>query len=248
MDRLHFKAKDPVDATRIGLTQMVNTVVNGMPFAPNAFVEGRSIPAGHAGAGSHIDRPSKSSSPFYGMPDPGPTNPPSLTAEWGAHHRFLGALQHRDATLFDEPSKVDTGPNSSQLFETAALAVAGHQKGTFYGSVRWGWHSDASGSVTLEPLSVASVGVPSDAFRQSAVLWNASTTPAGEDTTDLPIAAGSTNALMPSAMSDEQISDRLQQILLELSAATSTGQMTETLEFERQALEKEQLSRQMGHP
>ena len=245
MDRLHFKAKDPVDASRIGLTQMVNTIVNGVAFAPNAFTEGRSIPAGQPDAGSHIDRPPKSSRPYYGMDASGP---PSLTAQWGSHHKFLGIPQHRDATLFDEPRKLDTGPNSSQLFETSALAVEGHQKGTFYGSVRWGWRSDASNKVTLEPLSVVSVGVPSATFKQSATLWNASKTSTGNDTVDLPIAAGSTSALVPSVMTDEQISGRLQQIAQELLVAVQTGQTTETLEFERQALEKEQRLHQMRQP
>ena len=193
---LHFKAKDPVDATRIGLTQMVNTVFNGVPLHSHFLEESRSIPAGQPDAGSHIDRLPKYSLPYFGA-----TNlnaPLSPKNQWGQHSRFLGLRQHSDAVLFDEPTVANPGPNSSQLFETAAIAVAGKQKDTFYGSVRWGWRTDANNKFTREPLSVVSDGVPSESFKESARLWNASKTSTGQETVDLPIPAGSESAQMPS--------------------------------------------------
>jgi hypothetical protein len=262
MDRLHFKAEDPVDATKIGLTQMVNSIDNGSPIALNPTVRSRSIPADKPDAGSHIDRLAERSNPIYGMENPTDTGKtlggsvPASNSQWGYHYKTnpeaspgraaaRAIPQHQDATLYDKPTLPAHGPNASQLFETSALAVEGRQAGTFYGSVRWGWRADASNKVTIEPLAVVSVGVPSATFTQSATLWNAGKTSTGADTVHLPIAAGSSNALMPSAMKDGQISARLEQIANELLTAPH-GQTTQTLEFERRALEDEQRLRKMG--
>jgi hypothetical protein len=254
MDRLTFKAKDPVNATKIGLTQKVNSIDNGSPTSLNPTVRQRSIPTGKTDAGSHIDRLAPRSNPIYGMNDPtdaGKTLGGSVTAgnsQWGYHYRLKPqdvVPQHLDATLYDQPTLPTHGPNSSQLFETAALAVEGVQAGTFYGSVRWGWRSDATNKMTIEPLSVVSVGVPSATFKQSSKLWNAGKTSTGAHTVKLPIAAGSTSAMVPSAMTDAQISARLKQITKELLNAP-VGQTTETLKFEQHALLEEQSYRQMG--
>jgi len=254
MDRLIFKAKDPVDATKIGLTQMVNSIDNGSVIALNPTVRSRSIPAGQTDAGSHIDRLAERSNPIYGMNDPTDTKKTlggSVTAgnsQWGYHYKAKPSdvtPKHQDATLYDRPTLPSHGPNSSQLFETSALAVEGTQAGTFYGSVRWGWRSDASNKMAIEPLSVVSVGVPSATFKQSSTLWNAGKTSTGADTVHLPIAAGNASALMPSTMTDDQISARLAQIATELLTAPA-GQTTQTLKFEKQALEKEQRFRKLG--
>jgi len=254
MDRLIFKAKDPVDATKIGLTQMVNSIENGSPTALNPTVQSRSIPAGKTDAGSHIDRLAERANPMYGMNDPTDAKKTlggSVTAgnsQWGFHYRAKptdATAQHQDANLYDRPTLPAHGANSSQLFETSALAVEGTQAGTFYGSVRWGWRSDATNKLTIEPLSVVSVGVPSATFRQASTLWNAGKTSTGADTVGLTIAAGSASTQLPSAMTDEQITARLAQIDKELLAAPA-GQTTESLNFEKRALEKEQHFRKMG--
>jgi hypothetical protein len=137
------------------------------------------------------------------------------------------------------------GPNSSQTFEVSALAIEGRQAGTFYGSIHWGWHSDASNTFTREPLSVISVGVPTPAFKQSTTLWNASQTSSGVSTIPMGVAAGSINPLLPSQMSDVQITARLAEIAQTL-ATVPAGETTQTLMFEQRALEREQRFRRIG--
>jgi hypothetical protein len=202
IDRLHFTPKDPVNATKIGLTQRVVSIQNGSPLALNPSVAGRSIPSGQDEAGSHIDRLEGRTNPIYGMNDPtdaAKTLGGSVSAgnsQWGWHYKDAGGTaQHQDATLYDKPQLSGHGANSSQIFETVALAVEGTQAGTSYGSVRWGWRSDAANRVTKEPVSVVSAGVPSAAFRRSADLWNASTTPGGAHVVQLP----AMHALLPPA-------------------------------------------------
>lgn len=103
---------------------------------------------------------------------------------------FQGVLKKKqDAILKDNPSigSVDVSKSSAQIFETAALAIKGNQKGTYYGSVQWGWQTDAAGNHSKLPFNVISQGVPTSTFMKSAEIWNASKSASGEDTLDLPI-------------------------------------------------------------
>jgi hypothetical protein len=77
--------------------------------------------------------------------------------------------------------------DSREIFETTALATRGAQIGTYYGSVRWGWRTDRSGTHTKIPLTKVSEGIPSSIFMKAAEIWNAARTSTGRDTVDLPI-------------------------------------------------------------
>lgn len=96
----------------------------------------------------------------------------------GAQHgwrKFVnGAWETRPAELYDAPHTQNTAPNSEQVFETTALALAGSQKDTYYGSVEWGWRRDSAGILRALPFRVVSQGVPTAGFLTAANIWNAS--------------------------------------------------------------------------
>jgi hypothetical protein len=263
IDRLRFVPKDPVDATKIGLVQSVTSLNNGTVVSPSATVTARSIPAGEPQEGLHIDRLSSRRNPVYGMDDPAAANgglgdsAAGGNAQWGHHYRLsllgLDIPMHRAAELKDTPRIPGHGPNASQIFETTALAVEGAQAGTFYGSVRWGWQSDASNTPSLLPLSVVTVGVPTAGFRLASELWNANPTSTGASTLELPIAAGTAGSRLPREMTTGEIYARLSQIRQERESAVvgnmlatigfGENRTTESLDFEEAALRRELLNR-----
>ena len=77
--------------------------------------------------------------------------------------------------------------DSRHIFETTALATKGAQAGTYYGSVRWGWRTDAAGGVTKIDLQKVSDGVPSSTFLKAAGIWNPGKSSTGAANVDLPI-------------------------------------------------------------
>lgn len=94
---------------------------------------------------------------------------------WGRHgYRKVvaGSFVTQPAELYDAPVLGGAGANSEQVFETTALAIAGVQSGTYYGSVEWGWRKDAAGAFSRLPLRVVSQAVPSVTFLTAASIWN----------------------------------------------------------------------------
>ena len=198
---LRFKPNKYVDAELIGMTQMIRYSQKSGPFAIGSgkekkALESRMIPTGDAGAGFGIDRLASKRTPLYGTDAPtkggslaGGT--PTSTTKHG--FRFTdqaGKLQRQDALLKDTPKLFSTRKESSQTFETTALAVKGVQEGTFYGSVQWGWEKDVAGTVKKLPLSLVSNDVTSSVFARASELWNKAKTSKGRATIDLPIVFG----------------------------------------------------------
>jgi hypothetical protein len=191
--KLHFKPKDPVDATLIGVVQDVvsknsNTVVTP-DVAPDHTIKDRSLPAG-PGEGVNIDQNAPFRNPLYatgaGKANDHLWDTPVETAPevgtHGFHHRDgKGVLHEKDAVMRDTPQIPGAGPNSSQIFEDTALAVTGVQTGATYGSVQWGWKIDAAGKFSKLPLTKISDDAPSGTFKQAQSLWNKSKNSAGED-------------------------------------------------------------------
>ena len=92
--------------------------------------------------------------------------------------------------MYDYPNLLHAGKNSYQIFETTALALDGAQKGTYYGSIKWGWKTDNDGNFEKIPLQIVSMGVPTATFMEAARLWNDSSVTTSYDergTVDLPI-------------------------------------------------------------
>jgi hypothetical protein len=201
---LKFIPEDPVDATRIGLTQLVTSIKNGAVYALNNTIKERSIPQNEPGAGAHIDQYAEYGNPLYatGESSPGETLASTPLYDLGAHGDYgwhyrnsYGKLDRKNAILYDQAILEDHGNSSSQVFETAALAVAGNQEGMYYGSVRWGWSRNATGHFEKLPLAAASQQTPTATFIRAAKLWNASRTSEGQETIPLPIPSSQENIL-----------------------------------------------------
>ncbi len=106
--------------------------------------------------------------------------------QFGFRFRSGRRWRSQPAELRDKPQLPGRAANAEQLFETTALATDGTQSGTYYGSVQWGWRSNAKGRFRRLPVRVISMGVPSSTFMKSAELWNANPTSTGQTTLQLP--------------------------------------------------------------
>ena len=199
---LRFKPAPTVDAESIGLTQSVIAFVNNAPSMtpsqaavaiPAADAKANATGPGESDETAAIDRASGFNNPIYAVDDPASTSlaDPSTDPGWGQHgHHFkdsTGALKQQDALLKDIPARTRAQKDSRHIFETAAVATKGAQAGTYYGSVRWGWRTDAGGAFTKIPLAKVSDGVPSSTFMKAAELWNPATSSTGAAHVDLPI-------------------------------------------------------------
>lgn len=192
--KLHFKPKDPVDATMIAIVQKVTSKKSGairnVSATSPATIGARSIPAGSPGEGANIDQLAEFRNPLYatgaGKANDHLYDTPVDTAanigQHGFHHRDdKGVVHERDAVLRDTPRLGNAGPNSSQIFEDTALAVTGAQTGATYGSVQWGWQIDGAGAFSKLPLTKVSNDVVSGTFKQAQSLWNKGKDSAGND-------------------------------------------------------------------
>ncbi len=230
--KVRFKPNLNVNAELIGMVQSVRTIHNGASFFPNndAFYKGRAIQKDKAievnsvsketDEGTRIDQSKTNRNPLYApegapdtdisldqtLPDPDVTKSNGY-GKHGFRYNEKGASKEQDAELEDSPMirSVDMSKNSGQIFETTALAIKGAQKDTYYGSVQWGWRTDAAGGFTPIPFKVVSEGVPSSTFLQSAEAWNASKTSTGKETLDLPLETVFLNAAPTSLFSDAEM-------------------------------------------
>lgn len=199
---LRFKPGSSVDAELIGLTQSVISFVKGAPSmtASQASVAISSKDAitvntgpGETDETAAIDRASSFNNPIYAVKTVPSTSlsDTNTAAGWGQlgwrYTDSSGSVKKQDATLIDAPRRGNAEKDSRHIFETTALATKGAQTGTYYGSVRWGWRTDSSGTFTKIPLTKVSEGVPSSTFMKAGQLWNAAKTSTGDNTVDLPI-------------------------------------------------------------
>jgi hypothetical protein len=198
---LKFKPGIIANAEQIGLSQSVTSVVGGKTnLTPGAAA--RPIPAADAKAtdvpgetdeGAAIDQSESNTNPMYAVENASSTTLADKDDTRFGEHGFRfkdakGVLQEHTAVLKDGPRRPGADKNSHQIFETTALATKGAQAGMYYGSVRWGWRTDAAGAFTKIDLVKVSEGVPSSTFLKAGEIWNASKTPTGnKDTVDLPI-------------------------------------------------------------
>ncbi len=186
---LTFQPGEHVDATKIGLAQSLKNVKRGVPDAIDPTEKLRMVRSG-PNAGNKIDRLMDRTNPIYGSKDTDTskleatkeTNAPpgtvpdrtNATYKLGHHYTDAGSLKHADAWMHDKPAS-DRSPNSGMEFETAALAIDGAQRGTYYGSVRWGFRVNGAGELTTLDLALVSPGTPSQRFLAAASGWNQAT-------------------------------------------------------------------------
>jgi hypothetical protein len=172
---------DPVkaNAKKIGLTQSVRVNLGGTNTGWYPVEKNRMVPSG-VGEGSQIDRLGVRpyGNPLFAANAPAATDKLGDTAtvpNWGQHgwnYKDGNANKHQTAILKDKPTAPGRGNNSSQTFETAALAVEGVQSGKYMGSVSWGWNVDGAGKFTRRPLKLESKGDPTAGFIAAAKQWN----------------------------------------------------------------------------
>jgi hypothetical protein len=199
---LKFVPNERVDAELIGMVQTVNPLWGGVPIHAGSFekeearqkaFEGVRVPIGEGGEGTKIDMSPASGNPLYatGKPEPGHRLEETPTKDHRGQHGWRykqdGVEHERDAWLIDTPRLGSHLMPCGQFFETTALAIKGVQKGTFYGSVEWGWKKDADGHFTKLPLMLGSKDVPSRVFGRASELWNISETSQGEKHIPLPV-------------------------------------------------------------
>ncbi len=99
------------------------------------------------------------------------------------------------ATTADTPrSTLLASASGSQRFETTALAIDGVQKGTYYGSVVWGWTKNA-GETSANPIAFekSKDAAPSSGFFEATKAWNASKNT--EDKQSIPLPTSSNKVL-----------------------------------------------------
>ncbi len=145
-------------------------------------------------AGTAIDSLPESRTPLAGMSDPVKGNElsgsvPTKFGKFGCHTKQKD--KHGMAIIRDIPGLImQKQVEAHQIFETTALAVAGVQKGTFYGSVQWGWKKSSSDDkATLIPFRLKREATPSPDFEAAAKLYNASKTSNDEASIGLPLTA-----------------------------------------------------------
>ena len=201
---LSFTPTDPVEASAIGLSQVVRTQIADQTIPLDASKRRQQVPAGPAEAGYVIDRESQHRNPLYaagpdpqpggnathlegyGTPSPVRSMPPEERLEknttathagWGHHGSRVRQGQDWDvvrAELYDRPTQ-HAAASATTMFETTAMAIEGAQKGTYYGSVTWGLQTDGNGAITKVALAKGSDGVPTQKFMAAARQWNATT-------------------------------------------------------------------------
>ena len=216
---IKFKANDRVDAEKIAFVQTAlsvkdDRVHNKYEGEKRKTAESRMIAGGRLGAGVHIDQSPDVRTPLYGMSgaqgdDLASPEPAKTLTEIGWHYTDAAKKrQHRDAMMHDEPhlnsgdiytaAEDVMGGEWQQRFETTALAIAGNQSGTFYGSVEWGWTKRLSDAQPLLlPFKITSEELASPAFMEAAKLWNASVTPEKKESIDLPVDVHITSGSAP---------------------------------------------------
>jgi hypothetical protein len=173
---LEFHPGPNVDATKIGLTQQVRSQLGGKAVGITPNHSGRMVKQG-VGEGSQIDRVVTATNPIYGggTPDSGDlARTPTSSSNMKTGYRYMDrdTEKTKPAWLFDGPELQGRANNSSQVFESAALALEGRQQGTFMGSVQWGWKVDGGGKFEKLDLKLMSNDVPTESFMAAARQWN----------------------------------------------------------------------------
>ncbi|MEO1452094.1 MAG: hypothetical protein AAFV07_21360, partial [Bacteroidota bacterium] len=197
-----FEPNDKVNATKIGFTQSIRKNIQGVDVVIDPAARNRMVTKGDE-AGNRIDRISSRNTPIYGSSDLGKTGgkqdgldatpqtnkwkgtdvelDPSasggINATFDLGHRYLddtGAEQKKNVGMYDGPT-VDKSKEQTVEFESTALALDGNQKGTYYGSVKWGFKVNASGKAEEIEFKKLSDGTPTSNFMAAAGAWNKAT-------------------------------------------------------------------------
>ena len=157
---VRFKPDTTVDAELIGLSQSVLAFVAGAPSMtpsqaavaiPKADAETVNTGPGETDETAAIDNLEGYNSPLYATKAPTSASlaDPTTEPQWGQHGRHYTdsskAVKTRTRCSRTRRLRDKAQTDSRHIFETTAVATKGKQSDTYYGSVRWGWRTDAKG-------------------------------------------------------------------------------------------------------
>lgn len=250
--KLFFNPNELVDAPKIGLTQSVTPKKNGATAYVRPEVAKRANTAKDGDEGRYHDRAEKKTNPIYGMANPtGKDTSLGSGTETGNSHwgkrttDAKGTVTSDEAWLTDQPKRHWAQDDLiSMTFETTALAVEGDQKGTYFGSVEWGFKTDKDGNVDLLPFRVVRMGAPTASFMASAKKWNNAKVDMGggkkKSTQDLPLTSHESLSGEDFAkMTDKQLEDRVKSLKKSNRWTIIKGANYRQRAFEVRALERE---------
>ncbi|MEO1451285.1 MAG: hypothetical protein AAFV07_17270, partial [Bacteroidota bacterium] len=153
---LEFHPGTQVNSPRIGMVQAIKTMNEGESQAWHPLgMEQRD-----ESTGFRIDQDDDRRSPVYtaGYDEAAHSNMNQVSndSSFGEDgKRVPGDSDIKAAKLFDRPQS-HFRANSGQYFESTAVSMDGPQAGTYYGSVRWGYEIDSSGSFRQLPMTLIS--------------------------------------------------------------------------------------------
>jgi hypothetical protein len=88
-------------------------------------------------------------------------------------HSAQQTQRYEAARLYNAPTSTFTDSHdTSYAFETAAVAIAGADEGTWYGSVTWAFKYARGAGVTLSDFEVRAQAGTSDEFANLVSIWN----------------------------------------------------------------------------
>lgn len=224
-------------------------------MSPDQADPGRKIDRAIHYRGRHIP----STNPVYGIHNsPGEIAtkltdgiPTTGTSQWGSHEKMqAGPFEifkpPVPARIDDAPFRVLEFPEQTyhHTFEAAAIALEGPiPANTYLGSVSWGWNNDASGAVTVDPVSIVKAGAPSTEFMGAAARWNAATfhdtsDGSSHDPVEVPMANADSGAVAVVDMATKTLLARIPGVTAEI-AGLAAGVDRTNMEFELRALQHE---------
>lgn len=177
-----------VDATKIALSQSLKkTLASGGAYAIDPNQATRMVAGGKSGEGYAIDQLTDVNSPLYiqntnlGAGQDLKDTPQSADKQLGFcfKEKPTDAKKKKQPALLSDEPKGGKHKGESKIFETAALAIDGTDKGKYYGSVKWGYKmegTEAVPTVNIMDIEKASMGTPTANFIEPAKLWNAAKT------------------------------------------------------------------------
>jgi hypothetical protein len=257
--KLFFNPNDLVESPKIGLTQSVTPKKNGATAYVRPEVAKRANKSKDGDEGRYHDRADKKTNPIYGMANPTGKNK-SLgsgtetgNSHWGKRTTDdKGTVATDEAWLTDQPKRGwEQDDLITMTFETTALAVEGDQKGTYYGSVEWGFKTDKDGNVDLLPFRVVQMGAPTAQFMASAKKWNSAKVDMGggkkKGTQDLPVTSErSLSGEDFAKLTDKDLESRVKSLKKSNKWTLIKGNNYKQRAFEVRALEREARRRKLS--
>lgn len=200
---LQFDAAASIDSPSIGLIQTTTPTVKKADASRETYAAGRSenrsltttVKEEEVDKSLYLDRQGGNLSPVFGAKNPTDLTDSTALEPESFHDGYkdktgkhiLDELGHvkeeAPAKLNDTPGRDwKDGWDVQQSFETTALCLSGPMKGTYLGSIEWGYDVKAAATAagapeaTVMPMKKVKEMVPTNNFMKAAEAWNSDTT------------------------------------------------------------------------